>query len=201
MPSARRTVPRSPSTSSPASRAAARRRRPPRLSPPAVARPLARDLGRRIKIQRPCPIPPPRKRHQSLDPDPMDLNQPDRSQLGQTPAGPGSFAEKPLCFPEFTDIPFHLISFLTVQSFFFILAQILFKPSQFSPYTFFKPYLGRFSSDFSVLYVHAFVSKRRLVLCYCLDLFDLFGDCFLFILIVCLYVMIVDHRERFIRGF
>jgi hypothetical protein len=34
----------------------------------------------------------------------------------------------------------------------------------------------------------------------CLDLFDLFGDCFLFIPIVCLYVMIVDRREQFVRG-
>jgi hypothetical protein len=45
------------------------------------------------------------------------------------------------------------------------------------------------------------VSKRRLVLCHCLVLLDLFGDCFLFILVVCLYVLIVDRRERFMEGF
>jgi hypothetical protein len=41
-----------------------------------------------------------------------------------------------------------------------------------------------------------FISKHRLVLCHCSVLFVLFGDCFLFILVVCLYVMIVDRRVR-----
>jgi hypothetical protein len=75
---------------------------------------------------------------------------------------------------------------LQFSPFSFILALFLFKPLQISPCTFFRAYLGRFSSDFSVLYVNAIVSKRRLVLCHCFVLFDLFGDCFLFILIVCL---------------
>jgi hypothetical protein len=127
-------------------------------------------------------------------------DQPDPGSIPVNPAWFRCFAENTPSFPVFTKIPFHLRSFLTVQSFFFILAQNLFKSLQFSPYTFLKQYLGRFSSDFSVLYVHAFVSKRRLVLCYCLDLFDLSGDCFLFIPIVCLYVMIVDRRERFVWG-
>jgi hypothetical protein len=55
------------------------------------------------------------------------------------PADPGVFAKKPLRFPEFTKIPFHLRSFLTVQTFFFILAQNLFKSLQISRYTFPKP--------------------------------------------------------------
>jgi hypothetical protein len=55
------------------------------------------------------------------------------------PAGPGVFAEKTLRFPEFTKIPFHLRSFLKVQTFFFILAHNLFKSLQISPYTFPKP--------------------------------------------------------------
>jgi hypothetical protein len=66
---------------------------------------------------------------------------------------------------------------------------------QCSPYTFFSVYLGRFSSVFSVLYVHVFVSKRRIVLCLCFVLLALFDDCFLFILVVCLYVIIVERRE------
>jgi hypothetical protein len=44
-----------------------------------------------------------------------------------------------------------------------------------------------------------FVSKRRLVLHHCFVLFVLFGDCFLFILVVWLYVMIVDRREWSVR--
>jgi hypothetical protein len=69
----------------------------------------------------------------------MNLNQPDPSQLGKTPAGPGSFAENTPSFLISTDISFHLRSFITVQSFFFILAQNLFKSLQISPYTFSKP--------------------------------------------------------------
>jgi hypothetical protein len=69
----------------------------------------------------------------------MDLDLVNPGQLGQNPAGPGSFAENTPSFLIFTDISFHLRSFLTVQSFFFILAQILFKPSQISPCTIFKP--------------------------------------------------------------
>jgi hypothetical protein len=82
---------------------------------------------------------------------------------------------------------------------FLILAQFLFKPLQFSPCSFYRAYLGRFSSDFSVLYVYAIVSKHRLVLCHCFVLFLMFGDFFLFILIVFLYVMIADRRERIVR--
>jgi hypothetical protein len=66
---------------------------------------------------------------------------------------------------------------------------------QISPYTFFSAYLGRLSSVFSVLYVHLIVWKCRLVFCLCFVMLVLFDDCFLFILFVCLYVIIVECRE------
>jgi hypothetical protein len=100
---------------------------------------------------------------------------------------------------EFTKIDSHSDKFLTVLSFFFVLARILFKYLQISPCNFYRAYLGCFSSVFSVLCVHAIVSKRRLVLCHYFVLLVLFGDYFLFILVVCLYVMIVEHRERSVQ--
>jgi hypothetical protein len=66
---------------------------------------------------------------------------------------------------------------------------------QFSPYTFFGAYLGRFSFVFSVLYVHTIISKCRTILRLCFVLLVLFDDCFLFILVVFLYVIIVERRE------
>jgi hypothetical protein len=112
-------------------------------------------------------------------------------QPGQVPR----FCKKLLYFLDFTKIPSHSGKFLTFQSLFFVLAQILYKSLHISPCTFYRAYLGRFSSVFRVLYVHAVVSKSRTVLCHYFVLLVLFADCFLFILVVCLYVMIVERRE------
>jgi hypothetical protein len=56
-----------------------------------------------------------------------------------TPAGSGVFAEKPLGFPVFADLPYRLWKTLRFSPFYFILAQFLFKPLQFSTCTFFRP--------------------------------------------------------------
>jgi hypothetical protein len=48
---------------------------------------------------------------------------------------------------------------------------------------------------FAFFYVHAIVSKSRITLCICFVLLVLFGNCSLFILVVCFYVMIVECRE------
>jgi hypothetical protein len=80
-----------------------------------------------------------RMRPQPSDLDPMDLDRVNSSQPVKPAASPGNFAKKSLSFFIFTKIPFHLRSFLTVQSFFFILAQNLFESLQIGPYTFPKP--------------------------------------------------------------
>jgi hypothetical protein len=122
------------SPASPPPLVAGRRRRP--AHPAARRLPATRAVGSRSDASR-CP-----RRSQAAAAARSGSNgprsgQPESSQV--KPSRPGSFAENTPSFPVFTKIPFHLRSFLTVQSFFFILAQNLFKSLQFSPYTFPKP--------------------------------------------------------------
>jgi hypothetical protein len=105
------------------------------------------------------------------------------------------FTIKPLGFFGFTNWSSRSGSSFAVQSFSFCFGPEPLVSLHISPCTFFSAYIGHFSSVFSVLYVHVIVSKCRLVFCLCFVLLVLFDDCFLFILVVCLYVNIVERRE------
>jgi hypothetical protein len=119
----------------------ARRRSPPAADAPrrpaACSRPapLDQDLASQIESRR---LLNPRAttafRSRS---DGSGSSQPESSQV--KPSRPNSFAENTPSFLIFTKIPFHHRSFLTVQSFFLILAQNLFESLQISPYTIPKP--------------------------------------------------------------
>jgi hypothetical protein len=91
-----------------------------RLPPSAAAQPHARVLGRRIKIRRAGFNPvarAARKRYQPLDPDPMDLNQPDPSQLGQTRPDSAILQKSPYVSRNSQKYPSTLESFLQFSPF------------------------------------------------------------------------------------
>jgi hypothetical protein len=133
------------------------------------------------------------------DRDPTDRIHLDQSQYRANPTRSLPFCNKAPALLRFTNRSSHSGSFFAVHSFSFCFGPKPLVSLQFSPCTFIGAYLGRFSSVSSVLYVHAFVSKCRLVFCSCFALLVLFSACFLFIIVVCLYVNIVERREWSVR--